>query len=293
MLLRDKANTSNPLTKNSTDANADCGKASVSFNNSTYGNATSPWSLPSEKDVRSAQVTGGTGAGGLFANEGLILGNKFWIKTTTAGSYEIVGFSSATAEPTKSPATDPNLVVCVYKPSSSFAGNGAGMAGVSGKFARVDPQQTLLTTNNTDKRANVMMSPDSKIQVAYIYKVVSNENTPVKLAVTDVTTELGTLCSNSSLSIPTATDFTGKTWRVLDATDIAAYGPQFMSDPFIGTGFGYYNSNEIFWLTSTVNGTVTTARYKINSSTRALTLVETGNNDNNDPTAAAICVITK
>ena len=272
LLLRDTT-TSNPLTTSSADANTKCGSASVSFDTSTYGNATSPWSLPSEKDVLSAQVTGGTGAGGLFANEGLISGNKFWIKTTTAGSYEVVNFSSATAEPTNRPATDSNLVVCVYK-----------------KFGIVNTNQALLTANNTSLRANVMMSPDSKMQVAYIYATVSNGATPVKRPVANTTNELETLCSNSSLSIPTATGFSGKTWRVLDATDITAYGPQFMSDPFIGTGPGYYNSTEAFWLRSTpVGGTVTTARYKIDSLTKSLTLSSTGDTT----TAAAICVIKK
>lgn len=286
LLLRGTADPYNPLTTSSADANTKCGSASVSFNNSTYGNATSPWSLPSEKDVLSAQVTGGTGAGGLFANESLIGANIFfWIKSSTAGSYKVVNFSSATVIPTPSTGSDSNLVVCVYKPSSLFAGNGAGTAGVSGKFTGVDTKQVVLTTSNTYRRANVMMSPDSNMQVAYIYTSGEVANSVSKLAVG--TTDLINLCSNNSLSIPT--DFTGKTWRVLDATDITAYGPQFMSDPFIGTGKGYYNSNEAFWLSSTVNGTVTTARYKIDSLTKSLTLSSTGDTT----TAAAICVIKK
>lgn len=291
MLLRDSTNTSNPLTTSLADANTKCGTASVSFNSSTYGNATSPWSLPSEKDVRSAQVTGGTGAGGLFATEGLIPGNKFWIKTTTAGSYQVVGFSSATAEPSKSPATDLNLVVCVYKQSSLFAGNGAGTAGVSGIFAVVDTKQALLTTSNTYRRANVMMSPDSNMQVAYIYTADSSGNAQNKMTVG--TTDLTNLCSNSSLSIPTIpTDYTGKTWRVLDETDITAYRPQFMSDPFIGAGISSYNSNDVFWLSITGSGTVTPVRHKIDFLTKALTLVP---NDvvSGSQTAAAICVIKK
>lgn len=293
MLLRGTADPYNPLTKNSTDANTDCGKASVLFDNSTFGNATSPWSLPSEKDVRSAQVTGGTGAGGLFANESLIGSqntNKFWIKTTTAGSYEVVNFSSATAEPTKSSATVSNLVVCVYKASSLFAGNGAGTAGVSGKFTGVDTMQAVLPLSNPYRRANVMMSPDSNMQVAYIYTSDSSGNAVSKKPVP--ATDLTNLCSNSSLSIPTETGFTGKTWRVLDATDIEEYGPQFTSEPFIGTGFRYYNSNDAFWLRRTVDGTVTTARYKINSLTGAVPLVPSGVGDNSQ-TAAAICVIKK
>ena len=287
MLLRDEANTSNPLIKNSTDANTDCGSASVSFNNSTFGNATAPWSLPSEKDVRSAQVTGGTGAGGLFATEGLISGNKFWIKTTTEGSYEVVGFSSATAVPTRSTGTasDLNLVVCVYKPSSLFAGNGTGF---SAKFTVVNTQQTLPTISYTYHRANVMMSPDSNMQVAYIYTSGEVANSVSKLAVG--TTALTNLCSNSSLSIPTG--FSEKTWRVLDATDIEAYGPQFMSDPFIGAEISSYNSNEAFWLRSTISGSATTARYKIDFLTNALTLVPS-DVGNSSQTAAAICVIKK
>ena len=268
MLLRDIADPLNqPLTRNSTDANTICRNASVTFNNSRY----ELWSLPSEKDVRSAQVTGGTGVGGLFANEGLISDNKFWIKTTTAGSYEVVNFSSATADPTRSQASGLNLVVCVF----------------SGLFAVVDTKQALLTTSNAYRRANVMMSPDSNMQVAYIYTADSPGNAQDKMTVG--TTDLTNLCSNSSLSIPTATGFTGKTWRVLDATDVTAYGPQFMSDPFIGAEISSYNSKEAFWLRSTVNGTVTTARYKIDSLTKSLTLSSTGDTT----TAAAICVIKK
>lgn len=285
LLLRGTADPYNPLTTSSADANTKCGSASVSFNNSTFGNATAQWSLPSEKDVRSAQVTGGTGAGGLFATEGLIPGNKFWIKTNTAGSYQVVGFSSATAVPTTSTATNSNLVVCVYKPSSLFAGNGTGF---SAKFTVVNTQQTLLTTSYTYHRANVMMSPDSNMQVAYIYTADSSGNAQNKMTVG--TTDLTNLCSNSSLSIPT--DYTGKTWRVLDATDIEAYGPQFMSDPFIGAGISSYNSNEAFWLSITGSGTVTPVRHKIDFLTKALTLVP---NDvvSGSQTAAAICVIKK
>ena len=135
-----------------------------------------------------------------------------------------------------------------------------------------------------------MMSPDSNMQVAYIYTSDSSGNAVSKKPVP--ATDLTNLCSNSSLSIPTATGFNGKTWRVLDATDLAAYGPQFMSDPFIGNGLGYYNSDEAFWLRSTVNGSVTTARYKINSLTGAVPLVPSGVGDNSQ-TAAAICVIKK
>ena len=285
MLLRNSTNTSNPLTTSLADANTKCGSASVSFNNSTFGNATAQWSLPSEKDVRSAQVTGGTGAGGLFATEGLIPGNKFWIKTNTAGSYQVVGFSSATAVPTTSTATNSNLVVCVYKPSSLFAGNGTGF---SAKFTVVNTQQTLLTTSYNYHRANVMMSPDSNMQVAYIYTADSSGNAKNKMTVG--TTDLTNLCRNSSLSIPT--DYTGKTWRVLDATDIEAYEPQFMSDPFIGAGISSYNSNEAFWLSITGSGTVTPVRHKIDFLTKALTLVP---NDvvSSSQTAAAICVIKK